>query len=431
MAYTVGHFFPGFWGWVKAFPEPRCAGKVVYDPSLCIWSPLSLFLRGLGSRRQFDHESRRDAASAQQLLLRNLNLLARTDASDLMHGDTFNDYLEQLNPRYLGALPPRMVRRLERMRVLEYARLQGRYLIAIDATGLWSWNQPHCEACLHQTQKGVTTYYHMVLEAKLITPDGMAFSVCSEFVENIDPKASKQDCEHTALHRLLATLKDLFPRLPICLLFDALYADQTVLRLCQKYDWPWIITFKQGSLPTAFGEFHTLKPLCPKQVLETRVADRYQRLSWVHDLEHEGFRFAAFDCLTYDDEGEVVYFAWMTNLPVRRDTVTELANHGGRKRWTIENQGFRNQKHQEYRLEHPYSDHPVALKNYYFLIQITQAWVQLLIRGRLAGAFRRSICSVKNLFRRLAESFLYELIPAEALDPAQLASIQIRLADTS
>ena len=337
MAYTVGHFFPGFWGWIEAFPDPRCAGKVVYDQALCIGSPLSLFLRGLGSRRQFDHESRRDAASAQRPLLRNLNLLARTQASDLMHADTFNDYLEQLDPKHLGTLPPRIVRRLERMRVLEYARLQGLYLIAIDATGLWSWTQRHCNACLHQTQNGVTTYYHLVLEAKLITPDGMALSVCSEFLENVNPQANKQDCERAAIARLLATLKALFPRLPICLLFDALYANQTVLRLCRENGWPWIITFKEGSLPIAFGEFHTLQPLCPEHVLETRVAARYQRLSWVHDLEHAGFRFTAFDCLTYNDQGEVVYFAWMTNLPVRRDTVVELANQGGRKRWTIEN----------------------------------------------------------------------------------------------
>ena len=431
MAYTVGHFFPGFWRWIENFPDPRCAGKIVYDQTLCVWSPLSLFLRGLGSRRQFDHESRRDTAREPRALLRNLNLLARTQASDLMHGDTFNDYLEQLDPKHLAALPPRMVRRLERMRVLEYARLQDHYLIAIDATGLWSWSKRHCDACLHQTHNGVTTYYHLVLEAKLITPEGMAFSVGSEFVENLDPQADKQDCEHAAIPRLLATLKSLFPRLPICLLFDALYANQTVLRLCRDNGWPWIITFKEGALPTAFREFHTLKPLCSNQVLETRVADRYQLLTWVHDLEHESFRFSAFDCLTYNEDGEVVYFAWMTNLPVRRDTVVELANQGGRKRWTIENQGFRNQKQQEYRLEHPYSDHPVALKNYYFLIQIVHAWVQLLVRGRLAGAFRRSIRSVKNLFRRLADSFLYELIPAEAVDSVRLASIQIRLDDSS
>jgi hypothetical protein len=222
-----------------------------------------------------------------------------------------------------------------------------------------------------------------------------------------------------------------FPRLPLCLLFDALYANQTVLRLCRENGWPWIITFKEGALPTAFGEFHTLKPLAPEKVLETRVADRYQRLSWVHDLEHEGFRFTAFDCLTYNDEGEVVYFAWMTNLPVRRDTVVELANQGGRKRWTIENQGFRNQKHQEYRLEHPYSEAPWGLKNYYYLIQIAHAIVQLLVRGRLAGAFPRSIRSIRNLFRCVADSLLHELIPAEAVDPVRLAGIQIRFADTS
>jgi hypothetical protein len=431
LAETVGHFFPGFGKWIAAFPDVRCPWKVSYVSVLCIWSAISLFVRGLGSRRQFDHESRRDAASAGQCLCQNINVLAATDATDLMHGDTLNDYLKELDPQYLASVPPRMVERLERMRVLEYARLQGRYLIAIDATGLWSWSTRHCDACLHQTHNGVTTYYHLVLEAKLITPDGFAFSVCSEFVENVDPQATKQDCERAAIPRLMSTLKALFPRLPLCLLFDALYANKTVLRLCRENDWRWIITFKEGALPTAFREFQTLKHFSPEKVVETRVDERYQRLSWVCDLEHEGFRFSAFDCLTYNDDGEVVYFAWMTDLPVRRDTVVALANQGGRKRWTIENQGFRNQKHQEYRLEHPYSDHPVALKNYYFLIQITQAWVQLLVRGRLAGAFRRSIRSVKNLFRRLADSFLYELIPAEAVDPVRLASIQIRLDDTS
>jgi len=385
----------------------------------------------LGSRRQFDAESRRDAASAEQRLLQNLNLLAGTDALDLMHGDTLNDYLIQLDPKHLASVPPRMVRRLERMRAIEHARLQGRYLIAVDATGLWSWKQRHCDACLHQTQNGVTTYYHLALEAKLITPEGLALSVCTEFIENAASDAKKQDCECAAITRLLAQLKTLFPRLPLCLLLDALYANQTVLRACRQNDWAWIISFKSGSLPVAFREFQTLKALTPDQVIETQVAGHYQRLSWVHDLEHEEFRFAAFDCLTHNDDGEVVYFAWITNLPVRRDTVVALANHGGRKRWTIENQGFRNQKHQEYRLEHPYSDHPTALKNYYFLIQIAHALVQLLARGRLAGVFRRVIVSVRNLFRCLADSLLHETIPAEAVDTVRLAGIQIRFENSS
>jgi hypothetical protein len=411
-------------------PDTRCPGKVVYDKELCLWEGMDIFFLGLGSRRQFDHEARKDAASPEQCLRRNLNRLAQTEARDIAHGDTVNDYLKVLDPQRLGTIPRRMVQRLLRMRVLEYARVQDRYLIAIDATGLWSWRTRHCEACLHQTRNGVTTYYHLVLEAKLITPDGLAFSVCSEFIENVDPHAAKQDCELAALPRLLAKLKALFPRLPICLLFDSLYANQTVLRLCRQHDWRWIISFKEGSLPTAFGEFQTLKLLEPHKLLETSVNERYQRLSWIHDLEHEGFRFTAFDCLTYHADGEVVYFAWMTDMAVRRDTVCELANQGGRKRWTIENQGFRNQKHQEYRLEHPYSDDPTALKNYYFIVQIVHAVVQLLVRGPLAGVFRRSIRSIKNLFRCMADSFHHQLIPAEAVDPAALAAIQIRL-DTS
>ena len=307
LAETVGHFFPDFGRWIGGFPEFRCAGKIVYDREYCIWSGISLFVRGLGSRRQFDHESRQDKAGTTQCLLQNLNRLASTESLDLLHGDTLNDYLKQLPPAHLESLPQRMAQRLIRMRVLEYARLHDRYQIVIDATGLWSWNERHCDACLHQTQNGVTTYYHLALEAKLITPDGMALSVCTEFIENADPLADKQDCERAAIPRMLATLKTIFPKLPICLLFDAAYANQTVFRLCHENGCSWIITFKEGSLPIAF-------------------------------------RFAAFDCLTYNNDGEVVYFAWITNLPVRCDTVCELANQGGRKRWTIENQGFRNQK---------------------------------------------------------------------------------------
>jgi hypothetical protein len=430
LARTLGHFFPQFGRWLAGLPDTRCQGKVVYDKTLCLWEAMDIFFLGLGSRRQFDHEARRDAASPDQILRRNLNRLAHTEAQDIAHGDTVNDYLMTLDPERLGTIPRLMAQRLLRMRVLEYARLQDRYLIAIDATGLWTWQHRHCDACLHQTHNGVTTYYHLVLEAKLITPDGLAFSVGSEFIENVDPHATKQDCELAALPRLLAKLKALFPRLPICLLFDSLYANQTVFRLCRQHDWRWIISFKEGSLPIAFGEFHTLKRLSPDHLLETDVNGRYPRLSWIHDLEHEEFRFTAFDCLTYKDDGEVVYFAWITDMPVRRDTVGELANHGGRKRWTIENQGFRNQKHQEYRLEHPYSDDPIALKNYYFIVQIVQAIVQLLVRGLLAGVFRRSIGSIKNLFRRLTDSFHHQLIPAEAVDPSVLATIQIRL-DTS
>ena len=214
------------------------------------------------------------------------------------------------------------------------------------------------------------------------------------------------------------------------MLFDGLYANQSVFALCRKYDWNWIISFKSGRLPTAFREFMVLKTLCTENVKEIHFQDRYQRLSWVCDLQHQDFIFNAIDCLTYNDDMEVVYFAWCTDLPVNENNVTQLANHGGRKRWIIENQGFNNQKNQEYNLEHAYSTHENARKNFYFILQIAHAFVQLLVNGLITRAFTETLRSVKNLFRQMADSFRHQAIPRSATDPDLMPAIQIRL-DTS
>ena len=363
-------------------------------------------------------------------MLENLNRLAGTDEVDILHGDTLNDFLCALPSSSLEKVPPLMVERLIRMRTLDYARFFGMYLVVIDATGVGHSHKRHCPHCLTRTSNGTTLYYHLVLEAKLITPEGMVFSIGSEFVQNTASGVTKQDCELAAFPRLAAKIKNRFPRLPICVLLDGIYANQNVFKLCAKQHWHWIITFKQGRLPTAFSEFHTLKVLCPENVLETRVDNRYQRLSWLSDLEHEGHRFTAFDCLTYNDDLEPTYFAWITNLPVSVRRVVKLANHGGRNRWIIENQGFNNQKNQGYELEHAYSQDNNAAKNYYFILQIAHAIVQLLIHGSVAAGFHSAIGSMKNFFRRLADSLRHQRISPPAVCPFHLQHIQIRLAPT-
>ena len=106
VARTVGHFFPRFDSWLQAFPDPRCQGKVVYEKALCIWEAMNIFILGLGSRRQFDHEARKDAATTDQCLLQNFNRLAKTEALDIAHGDTVNDYLKELDPGHLRSASP-------------------------------------------------------------------------------------------------------------------------------------------------------------------------------------------------------------------------------------------------------------------------------------------------------------------------------------
>ena len=105
-----------------------------------------------------------------------------------------------------------------------------------------------------------------------------------------------------------------------------------------------------------------------------------------------------------------------------------LGNRGGRCRWKIENEGFNVQKNNGFNLEHAYSTGDWQIKNFYILLQIAHLILQLVERGRLFGPDAKKLFgSLIDLARRLAESIRNVLIPAEAVDPANARSIQIRL----
>jgi len=136
-------------------------------------------------------------------------------------------------------------------------------LIAVDATGVESYRERHCEHCLSKKSKnGKVTYFHYVLEAKLVTSAGHALSLASEWIEN------------------------------------------------------------------PAGEFN-------------------------------------------------------------KDNVREIAS-GGRLRWKIENEGFNTQKHGDYQLEHKFCRKSYnGLKNYYSLLQIAHAIIQLIEKGELIASIRK------------------------------------------
>ena len=128
----------------------------------------------------------------------------------LPHSTNLNKICRRLNPDELETIRTDMVKTLIKQRVLEQSRYLGKYyMIAIDGTHVYRSNKRHCKHCLTRTSKKTekTTYYHMILEAKLATRDGFAFSLMSEFVENEEENPSKQDCETKVFHRLAERLK--------------------------------------------------------------------------------------------------------------------------------------------------------------------------------------------------------------------------------
>jgi len=384
------------------------------------------FLLKLGSRRRLRFEL--DTPEA----LANLNVLSRCQQEKVAHSDTLNYFLGRVPAASLPLLRRKMVQRLIRMKALDHGRLMGHFLVVVDGSGQLRFNQRHCPHCLEQVHGEQTLYFHNVLEAKLVTPEGLAISLESEFIENADPKASKQDCEMKAFARLAERLKKNYPQLLLCLCFDALYANGTVMDLCRKNHWKYFITFKEGSLPALWQEYQSLLPLCPRnRKAHTTAEGAHQTFAWVEQLEHvddrkRHHRVNAFQCQEKLN-GETRFFAWLTNFSIRSDNVAALGNRGGRCRWKIENEGFNLQKNSGFNLEHAYSTGQLQIKNFYVLLQIAHLILQLVERGSLLTRNAKQLFgSLANLAKRLAESIRNVPIPADTMDPELAGKIQIR-----
>jgi hypothetical protein len=445
---TLLHFFPHFNDWLDALPDTRVQDACTYEARFLIWTGLFLFLLQLGSRRQLDFtfDAYSDASRA------NLNRLAHTQQPSCPVHDTLDHLLEHIVWTAFRVLIHKMALRLIRMRALDAARLCGRFVLLVDGTGLFCFHHRHCDNCLERQLPSGPIYLHQVLEAKLLGPAGVVVSVGSEFIENADlaassstdPEQIKQDCELKAFGRLAVRLKEDFPQLRIVVAGDSLFACGAVLAIAQKNHWAYVLTFKQGRLPSVWDEFQRLLPLCPENVWQRQLNDGTRQVfRWVHNLsytdsDHRRWTFHALECVETSPQGEVSYFAWITDLAVHAGTVEEIAEKGGRGRWKIENQGFNRQKNHGPNLEHVYSLDPEKWKAYYLLLQIAFLITQLVERGsllrQLAADLKRTplqlFGSLANIVRRLREALRLLYWPEECFDETLAAARRIRL-DTS
>ncbi len=425
MVQTVRHFFPEFTTWLDRLPDTRVQEACTYSRRFLAWWGIALYLLQLGSRRQLDFELREGGPH----VLANLNRLAQTEQTTLPVHDTLDHFLGHVKLAGWERLRTQMVQRLVRMKALDAARLLGRPVLLIDATGLICFHQRHCPHCLVQRHGSQTLYLHQVLEAKLLGPAGVVVSLGSEFIDNADAgnvrgknaEEVKQDCELKALARLAPRIKQAYPQAPFVLALDSLYACGPVFALAEQMHWSVVATFKEGRTPALWREYRALLQQCPENLLRRQEADgRVQEFRWVQQLDYEDsegrrWKLNALECTETKAAGEEHYFAWLTPLPVGPKTVETIAQQGGRYRWKVENEGFNRQKNSGLNLEHVYSTDPENWKAYYLLLQIAFILTQLLERGsllrRLAEEWGRPVWklfgSLKNVARRLLDSVRY------------------------
>lgn len=422
---TIQHFFPYLFVWIREIED--CRGKSEYELVELIMASVAIFLFKSGSRNQFNNQ--RNEVNFKKNFQRLFKLR-------LPHPDTADRVMRKLPAEALEQLKRQMIRALLKKKALHSFRLFNKwFVVAIDGTGVVSFDYHHCDQCLHKTSKnGKTTWFHNILEAKLITPNGFALSIGTEWIENPSGEYCKQDCERKAFERLAKQLKHDYPRLPICLVADGLYPYLSFFDICQEHDWSYILTFQDGCLPSVWEEVHALGTRMKGNQLqqitnqgEKKIQRNYR---WISDIDYKGHTVHWVECreTIFYPSGQIEHnrFVHLTNMSMTRQSVADIVSTG-RLRWKIENEGFNTQKNHGYGLKHKYSRNScVAMKNYYQCLQIADIINQLFILSATFQQWLTNKMSIKHLWTRLLGVLTYKNLKVNQIERIDRETIQIR-----
>lgn len=235
----------------------------------------------------------------------------------------------------------------------------------------------------------------------------LILSLDTEFIENENEDVSKQDCEINAAKRLLKRWKKDYPRLPICIQGDALYAAETVMRICRKNKWEYILTQKENRQQLLSESYEWIREGGGATQAEG-IGKESGTGRFINHVEEEAGKTEVANLYEYRYEkrgakGEVLQqrFQRITSIELNKRNLAEMIE-AGRGRWKIEN-GFNNQKNGIYDIEHLNSRNSNAMKNHYLLTQLSDIIMQLYLAWN--PLLEEIGQSIKNTSSRLLESF--------------------------
>lgn len=396
------HFFKDINSKLKGVKDKRHQSYIQYTPDIILFSILMKNVTSIESMNQMTTEF-----NTEECINNVAKVLGYNELEELPHHDTINNFLKKLNPIEIEKIRKYMIKELFKKRSLEQYRLLDKYwTIAVDATGLVSFAERHCDHCLKREYVNKETgeiektiYFHYVLEAKLVIGD-MVFSIDTEFIEN-EETYEKQDCELKAFKRMAERLKKNYKRLPICILGDSLYAVDPIFKLCEENNWKYIFTFKEGRTKSIWLEFEELKTL--------EYNSNGKGCTWVNEIEYKGNIVNVLEAKLVEDDKEKE-FTFITNITIKEKNAEKIL-FAGRSRWKIENEGFNNQKNIKNNIEHLCCEDYNAMKNHYLLVQLADILRQLFECGY--ELIRSLKASIKEISSRILDSFRREPLTPE------------------
>ena len=368
----IKQYFPCLIEKLEKLTDTRHQSYVEYTMSTITITRLLALICGIKSMRQSTEKFNTEET------IQNIANLLEVKLEELPHYDTINDVFETIEIEELRKIQKYMVIKLIRSKMFDKYRFKGKYFqIVIDGTGLATFKERHCNNCLKKTyNKGqedeYSIYYHYVLEAKLVVGD-IVISIDTEFVENEEENVEKQDCELKAFYRMAKRIKKEYPKLPIIISGDALYACEPVMGVCKQNKWEYILRLKEERMKRLGEEIKGIE----KAEKEEKTIKYWNNVIY-GEVEYE--KDANVLKIYEKKEEKITEFMWITSFKVTERNKKELVYYG-RQRWKIENEGFNMQKNWTFDIEHVYSKNYNAMKAHYFFIQFAHTIRQLLEKG--------------------------------------------------
>lgn len=397
---TICQHFPELFDWMREVDDCRKKAST-YELAAHMTACLAMFLFKSGSRNQYNQyrEDIQFKTNYQRLF-----------GFKMPHGDSVQNVMGLLDIFQIEQLKQKMIQVLIQRKTFHSSRYRGHWFrVAVDASGMGSYDHQRDEQCLQRTSKnGKTTYFHSVLEARLITPNGFSISIATEWIENPENgEYNKQDCERKGFIRLAAKLKKAYPRLPMQILADGLYPYEGFFALCKANQWSYCVSFKDGNLTSVWEEVMELQLLQSKN---TRLEICYrpdgktveQAFQWVTGVDYKSYKLNWLECIETikptktegpDEKLKITRFVHITDLAINISNIVDTSRTG-RLRWKIENEGFNTLKNGGYGMEHQYARKSYcALKNYFQFMQMAHLIHQLMT---LTTRFREDFMMAKN-----------------------------------
>lgn len=364
--------------------------------------------------------------------INNINQILDTNLKEFPCDDTISNVVNSIDIIELDKLRTKLTKKLIESKTLDKFRMSnGSFYVAIDGSVLFSTHIDLGKNCVYKVHnKGLENeyieYQYYVLEAKLICND-YVFSFATEFVENeyMNNETEKQDCELNAAHRLLDKIRANYPKLPITIGADALYVNKPFIDACKEHKMDYILRYKDTVMSSIMEEFNNI---------EKTTFDEYE---YINDIgfgngtkQSEGvtniIKFTPKKVESNKQNDDSVdltkklngtSFMFITSIHITKNNYKEIVSFG-RRRWKIENQGFKAQKSKVLNIEHCYTFNSNGTKAHYYFIQIAHLLLTILYYGSsIIKKLKETKVEISNLIYQ-------ELIKIQELDLGQ--GFQIR-----